>query len=197
MFVCVCVCFCVCLCVCVWVVCVCGVCGCGCVGVCVCVCVCVVCASDCALRALYLPSCPANCRATLVQNIGLGVWYRWWWWGWWVQSKFEHVCAWVCTLRNRLAKLASELDCTSGQHHCQHHRPALLPTLDSTTGQHHWPAALMYDIGLGVWYSRRTSKHRNALQQNKTHVLAKKYFFKNYEPQKHFALLLHPKYNKN
>jgi hypothetical protein len=41
------------------------------------------------------------------------------------------VCVLVCVL------CVCELNRTTGQHHCQHHWPALLPPLDSTTGQRH------------------------------------------------------------
>jgi hypothetical protein len=78
--VCLCVCVSVCLCVCVLCVCVvCVVWACVCVCVCVfcvcgCVCVCVLCVYECAFRALYLPSRPANWTATLGSITGQQLW---------------------------------------------------------------------------------------------------------------------------
>jgi len=59
--------------------------------------------------------------------------------------------------RNKLAKLASKLDCNTGQHHL----PAPLTSTITTTGQQQWPAALVSTTGRHHWPGRLAtcSKH--------------------------------------
>jgi hypothetical protein len=53
----------------------------------------------------------------------------------------------VCTPRNRLAKLASNLDSNNRQHHWA----APLASTNNTTGQQHWPSPLVSTTGRQHW----------------------------------------------
>ena len=56
-----------------------------------------------------------------------------------MNSNYIRKCAcMIVHAAHRFAKLASELDSTTWQHHW----PASLASTINTTGQHHWPAPL-------------------------------------------------------
>jgi hypothetical protein len=162
LFVCVCGCVSVCLCICVCCVCVvcvvcivCVVCVGVCVWVCVCLRVCVLCVRQIVHSALY------TCQ--VVQQTVEQHWCKILVWVYdtddgdgddelKVNSNMcVHECA-RCAIdlpswpANWTAQVGSTTASTTDQHYYQHWTAPLA----NTTGQHHWPAALMYDIGLGV-----------------------------------------------
>jgi hypothetical protein len=59
----------------------------------------------------------------------------------------SNMCVHECAPRDRLAKLASELNSNI----VQHHWPAPLASTINTTGQHHWAAPLASSTDVKYW----------------------------------------------